>query len=136
MILMKLPSFLRTLGLLLLFAGGLAITPLKAERFASSGVRVYASPTQAPIDDAVILIDKDRIAAVGPAASTRIPPGYQRIHRPGAVAVAGFWNSHVHLTTRLLLQSREASDSALEEELERSFGRWGFTTIVDLASTT
>jgi imidazolonepropionase-like amidohydrolase len=100
------------------------------------GAKVYASPDEAPIEDALILIRSGRIEAVAPRSSTAIPAGYQVINARGRVATAGFWNSHVHLTTPVLIRAVDTSDAALQEELERVFTRWGFTTVFDLASTT
>jgi imidazolonepropionase-like amidohydrolase len=54
----------------------------------------------------------------------------------GSTVTAGFWNSHVHLTTPVFLRSKAAPDAELEKELEQSFTSWGFTTVFDLASTT
>lgn len=124
----------RIAGVLLGCAGVTSAT--QAQRLAITGVRAYPSPEAAPVDDAVILIEKDRIVAVGTSRTIRIPSGYQRLDRPGTVALAGFWNSHVHLTTPVLLRAAEASDRELEAELSRAFTRWGFTTVFDLASTT
>jgi imidazolonepropionase-like amidohydrolase len=36
-----------------------------------------------PTPDAVILIDKDRIAAIGPASNTKVPPGAEVIAADG-----------------------------------------------------
>jgi imidazolonepropionase-like amidohydrolase len=107
-----------------------------SERTAIVGAKVYRSADEAPIDDAVILIKGARIEKVGSRASTRIPAGYRIVDGSGRVATAGFWNSHVHLTTPVLLRAADTSDTALQQELERDFTRWGFTTVFDLASTT
>jgi imidazolonepropionase-like amidohydrolase len=106
------------------------------DRTAIVGARVYSSPDEAPLDNAVILIRGDRIEKVGARGQTAVPAGYQLIDGSGMVVTAGFWNSHVHLTTPVLLQAAGANDAVLEQELERDFTKWGFTTVFDLASTT
>ena len=135
---MRLASILRVLAciaciLFLGFAG--APRQAHAQRLAITGVRAYPAADAAPIEDAVILIDDGRIRAVGSSAVVPIPRDYRRIDRPGAVALAGFWNSHVHLITPVLLRASTASDRELEDELSRAFTKWGFTTVFDLAST-
>lgn len=117
--------------------GSTATVPARAAtRTAIVGARVYPAADAAPIDDAVILIRDDRIERVGPRHSLRVPRGYRVIPGQGRVVTAGFWNSHVHLTTPVFLRAAKAYDVDLERELDRSFTRWGFTTIFDLASTT
>ena len=114
----------------------LAAAPASAEtKTAIVGARVYPAPGAAAIDDGVVLIRGDTIEHVGARRSTRVPRGYQVIEARGRVVTAGFWNSHVHLTTPTYLRAAKASDAELERELERSFTRWGFTTVFDLAST-
>ncbi|MFN3352007.1 MAG: amidohydrolase family protein [Brevundimonas sp.] len=54
----------------------------------------------------------------------------------GLTILPGFWNAHVHLTTPEYLRATALDDAALERELARTFTRWGFTTVFDLASTT
>lgn len=133
---------LLTLALLILLVWlGAAPSPAHARpeapgRIAIVGAAVYVSPDAMPVQDAVILIAGDRIEKVGPRATTPVPAGYRIVDQSGRVVTAGFWNSHVHLTTPVFLGAETAADAALENELERSLTRWGFTTVFDLASTT
>jgi hypothetical protein len=60
------------------------------------GGTIYASPTEEPIRNGVILIDGDKIVAVGRRASVRVPRGINIIDCTGLTITAGFWNSHVH----------------------------------------
>ena len=124
------------LALLLAAAWGSAATAAPPDRTALVGGKVYPSADEPAIDDAVVLLDGGRIAKVGPRSSVRVPRGYRVIDQSGRIITAGFWNSHVHLTTPVLLRANSVSDAELERELERAFTRWGFTTVFDLASTT
>lgn len=103
---------------------------------AITGARVYPSPDAEPIDNAVILIRDGRIVRLGRAGQVRPPPGYEIIDRTGAFVVAGFWNSHTHPVTADLVGHPALSDAEIEARLGAPFLRWGFTTIVDLASET
>ena len=58
--------------------------------------RIYASPTDLPIDDGTVLIRDGVITAVGPQAE--IPAGATIIPCNHCVVTAGFWNAHVHFT--------------------------------------
>jgi imidazolonepropionase-like amidohydrolase len=49
-----------------------------------------------PVPDAALVIQGDRIVAVGPRAEISIPPGAQIIELPQATILPGFINTHVH----------------------------------------
>jgi len=121
--------------LLLALAALVAAMPAAARDVAVVGARLYAAPDAAAIDDSIVLIHDGRIAAVGRRGGVAVPDDADRIDARGKVLTAGFWNSHVHLTTDLLIAPVRASDAALGDALAAMFTRWGFTTIFDLAST-
>ena len=52
---------------------------------------------KAPIENAVILIEEDRIAAIGEAGSVNIPDGAEQIDARGTWLIPGLMNMHVHL---------------------------------------
>lgn len=99
------------------------------------GARIYTSPDADPIDNGVILIRGGRIERVGSRGRVSVPAGYEVIDQTGRFATAGFMNMHVHLTTPVYLTVLERTDAEIQAELERTFTRWGFTTVFDLAST-
>lgn len=47
-------------------------------------------------DDQTVIIRGDRIAEVGPRASTRVPSGARRIDGTGGFLIPGLWDAHVH----------------------------------------
>lgn len=122
-------------GATLLAASGAALAGPRAWRLALNNVRLLPSPFEAPVENASILIEGDRISRILPGVLMQPAPGLHVIDGGGCVVTAGFWNSHVHLVTPLLLRSRDAASLAVDNELQRAFTRWGFTTVVDLAST-
>lgn len=67
------------------------VTALKADRV------IVGDGTQ--IANAVVLIQGDRIAAVGPAAQVRIPSGARVIDLAGHTLLPGFIDAHTHLTS-------------------------------------
>lgn len=134
-VLRRLGVLAAALALLASASGARAAMGDEAGHIALVGARVYRSPDQPPVADALVLIDADRITKVAPRRGARIPAKYRVIDLHGAVVTAGFWNSHVHLTTPRLLDVAKTSDKDLQAELDRDFNRWGFTTVFDLAST-
>jgi imidazolonepropionase-like amidohydrolase len=116
-------------------AFGLAITgTANAADLALTHVRIYPSPSAAPIPDGTILIHDGRIAAVAAGGAVRVPRDAERIDLHGCIVTAGFWNNHVHLMTPQLLSAEKRSDADLTQELMQMLTRWGFTTVFDTAS--
>lgn len=80
-----------------------ARSPALAKRFlkpspgpvAFTGVRAFVDGTRFA-EDQTVVVDKGRIVAVGPSASTRIPAGARRIDGKGKTLVPGLWDAHMH----------------------------------------
>ncbi|WP_206858241.1 amidohydrolase family protein [Lysobacter changpingensis] len=109
-------------------------SPALAQDLAVVGARVYPAPDVAPINDATVWIRDGRIAAVGPRGSIKVPDGVRVIDGRGTSVTAGFWNSHVHLTSPPFLDPDERPAQALNDALRERFTRWGFTTLFDISS--
>lgn len=109
-------------------------SPALAAEMAIVGAKVYASPDAAPIDNATILMRDGRITAVGPSNRLHPGPGAQVIDARGLVATAGFWNSHVHLTSPAMAKPSTEPAVQLSGQLEAMLTHWGFTTVFDIAS--
>ncbi|PEQ13997.1 amidohydrolase [Novosphingobium sp. PC22D] len=75
--------------------------PALAETIALTGANVVDIDGKAPIRDAVVLIEDERISAVGPAATTPVPADAQVIALPGKWLIPGLMNMHVHLALNL-----------------------------------
>jgi imidazolonepropionase-like amidohydrolase len=110
-----------------------ALEPASAD-LALVGCKVYPSPEETPLADATILIRGSRIAAAGPASEVRVPGGTETIPCGNGVVTAGFWNSHVHIMTPALMEADRQPAEKISAELEAMLGRWGFTTVFDIAS--
>src|SRR5207245_5649843 len=50
------------------------------------------------------------------------------------VLSAGFWNRPVHNSTPKLIHAKKLSSGQLNSQLQEILARWGFTTVLDLAS--
>jgi len=106
-------------------------TPGSTSTLALVGGTVYASPTDAPIRDAVVLVRDGRIAAVGDRRSLRVPQDVQIIDCAGLTITAGFWNSHVHFLQRKWADAAKTPASELERQLQEMLTQYGFTSVFD-----
>jgi imidazolonepropionase-like amidohydrolase len=112
---------------------GLA-SPAWAAELAIVGARVYTAPDAPPIERGTVLMRDGRITAVGPDDAVAVPKGAQRLDGSGAVLVAGFWNSHVHMLPVPVREAATRPAAELSAALADMFTRWGFTAVFDIGS--
>jgi len=98
------------------------------------GARVYPSPTEKPIDNAIVLVRNGKIVAVGVKERIKIPRNTRSIDCSGLTLVAGFWNSHVHFTEDKWKNSASMPSSQLTRQLKEMLTSYGFTTVFDTGS--
>lgn len=85
--------------------------PANAATVALTGANVVDIEGGAPVRNAVVVIEGERIAAIGPAATTSIPAEATVIDLPGKWLVPGLMNMHVHLALNLPGASRVYNES-------------------------
>ena len=68
-----------------------------AERIALVGGTLVDGTLREPIRNSVILVEGERIVAVGTVASLPVPDGTQVISTEGMTVLPGLWDMHVHL---------------------------------------
>ena len=98
------------------------------------GAKVYVSPVDPPISNAVVLLRDGKVAAVDKAEDAQIPARAEKLDCTGLVITAGFQNSHVHFTDVKWNNAAKQPASNLSQQLEAMLTRWGDTTVVDLGS--
>ena len=131
----RLPS-VRTLGGLIILSACFG-TPAASQprntsgQLALVGGTIYASPTEPPIRDGVIVIDAGKIATVGRRASVRVPRGIEVIDCSGLTITAGFWNSHVHFLQRKWTDAATLPAPELGRQLQAMLTQYGFTSVFD-----
>ena len=110
--------------------------PLAGETLLIRGAKVYPSPSAEAIPSADILISQGRIASISPTGSKpqSSKSADREIEGSGLVAVAGFWNSHVHFTEPHWLGAAQQPPPKLEAQLREMLIQYGFTTVVDTGS--
>lgn len=79
---------------LLLLCGA---SPALAERVALVGGTLVDGTLREPIRNSVVLIDGERIVAVGTVDSLPVPADARRISTEGMTVLPGLWDMHVHL---------------------------------------
>jgi imidazolonepropionase-like amidohydrolase len=73
------------------------LSPVASARVALVGGTVIDGLRREPLTDAVVLVEGDRITAVGPRAETPIPPDTEVLDVAGRYVVPGLIDAHVHL---------------------------------------
>src|SRR5262245_44960565 len=84
-------------ALLIAAVSSLSAPTLFAQSTALVGARVIDGRGKV-MENATIVVRDGKIAAVGPAASTAVPSGAERIEVKGATIMPGIVNAHGHLT--------------------------------------
>jgi imidazolonepropionase-like amidohydrolase len=108
--------------------------PVPERQLALVGGTIYTSPTEDPIQDGVILIQKGKIAAVGKRRSLNIPDGAEVLDCSRMVVTAGFWNSHVHFFERKWANAATTPEPELSRQLQDMLTQYGFTNVFDIGS--
>jgi imidazolonepropionase-like amidohydrolase len=98
------------------------------------GGRVQPAPTAAVIPDAVVLVERGVVAAVGPRAEVRVPAGAVTLDCAGATVTAGFWNSHVHFTQPVWRGAASVPADQLAAALRAMLTSWGVVRVLDTGS--
>jgi imidazolonepropionase-like amidohydrolase len=61
------------------------------------GGRLIDGTGALPVEDAVVVVDGDRIVAAGPRATTPVPASARRLDVTGQSVVPGLWDMHAHV---------------------------------------
>lgn len=75
----------------------MASAGVSAERLALVGGTLVDGTLRAPLRDSVVLVDGERIAAVGTVETLAVPDGYRVVSTEGMTVLPGLWDMHVHL---------------------------------------
>jgi imidazolonepropionase-like amidohydrolase len=71
--------------------------PVAKGRLALVGATLVDATGAPAVPNATVVIDKGRIVAAGPSASTPVPPGSRSIDVAGKTIIPGLWDNHAHL---------------------------------------
>jgi imidazolonepropionase-like amidohydrolase len=98
------------------------------------GATIYASPTEEPISDGVVLIQGEKIVSVGRRAQMQFPETAHALDCFGLTITAGLWNSHVHFFERKWADVAAIPAPELGRQLQDMLTRYGFTSVFDTGS--
>lgn len=98
------------------------------------GAKIYLSPDQRSLGDAVLIIQNGKIAAVGNRVQVLVPPDVGIMDCRGMFITAGFQNSHVHFTEPKWDSAAQLAAEQLTSQLQQMFTQYGFTSVVDIGS--
>lgn len=111
-------------------------SPIPASDYSALvGATIYISPTETPIHDGVVLIQNEKIAAVGPRAQMQFPETARVLDCFGLTIAAGLWNSHVHFFERKWADAANIPAPELTRQLQDMLTRYGFTSVFDTGSS-
>ena len=108
-----------------------------AQVTAITGATIIDGTGRDPVRDGVIVIRDGKIAAIGPKASTAVPPGAQVINASGKHVIPGLMDANVHLMLGSAIEFivryegryedliEEAAQVALKNGLTTVFDSWG-----------
>ena len=102
--------FILIFPLMILLSG----PPVYAATTAIVGGTVVDLDGKSPINDAVIIVENEKITAIGKAGDVTIPGGAERIDASGTWLIPGLMNMHVHLG--LILPGKMKAELANESE--------------------
>ena len=105
-----------------------------ADTWVLRGAKVYVAPDLAPVTDGVVLVRGDKIIAAGDKGSVTIPAGARESTCSGGIIAAGFQNSHVHFIGEMWKAADKQPANELSKRLVTMLTRYGYSTVVDIAS--
>ncbi|HEX6993155.1 MAG TPA: amidohydrolase family protein [Gammaproteobacteria bacterium] len=95
------------------------------------GARLIDGSGSEPIENAALVVEDGRVAAVGPAEAIRVPDGAVRIDVTGKTIIPGLVNAHGHV------QVEQNGTLPVRDDLLRrlrTYASYGVTTVVSLGS--
>ncbi len=114
---------------------GTAVTPTAAQSVvAVTGATVIDGTGAGPVRDAVIVIEGNRITAVGPSSTITIPSGAKRIDATGKFIIPGLMDANVHLILMMSIEFHARYEGRYEDLIEEAAQvtlKNGVTTVFD-----
>lgn len=101
------------------------------QEWALESAKIYVSPDQPPVSGKIVIAGA-KIRSVVPK-SNRSATAVAR-QCDGGIVVAGFQNSHVHITNGGVLDMRREPAQVLENALSKMLMSYGYTTVFDIAA--
>ncbi|HYS08930.1 MAG TPA: amidohydrolase family protein [Myxococcales bacterium] len=117
----------------LLAALALIASPSYAEVVVLQGARLIDGTGKAPLENAVVVVDGGRIAAVGAAGKVKVPQGARVVDVSGRTIMPGLINAHGHVG--LVVGGQNKADGYTKENVQAQLARYeqyGVTSVLSL----
>jgi len=117
----------------LLAALALIASPSYAEVVVLQGARLIDGTGKAPLENAVVVVDGGRIAAVGTAGKVKVPQGARVVDVSGRTIMPGLINAHGHVG--LVVGGQNKADGYTKENVQAQLARYeqyGVTSVLSL----
>jgi len=104
-----------------------------AEPVAFKGATLIDGTGKAPVQNAVLLVDGERIVAAGPAAKVKIPQGARAVDLAGRTIMPGLINAHGHVG--LVVGGQNRADGYTREAVQAQllqYERYGVAAVLTL----
>ena len=98
------------------------------------GGTVYPAAGASPIPNGIVVVEGDRIAAVGSRGTISPPRGADIIDVSGSTVLPAFWNSHVHFIEPKWTDVARMDAARVDSLLGEMFTRFGFVYVFDVSS--
>jgi len=99
------------------------------------GAQVWDGTGAPPVQDAVVVIQGDRIEAVGPRGAVTVPANARKIDAKGKTVIPGLINMHGHVgMTKGLKQGKENYSKENILAQLKQYARYGVTTVMSLGT--
>ena len=118
---------------LLLLALALIASPSHAEVVVFRGARLIDGTGKAPRQNAVLVVDGERIVSVGTAGKVSIPAGARVVEVKGRTIIPGLINAHGH--AGLVVEGQNRADAYTRENVQAQLVRYeqyGVTSVLTL----
>ena len=104
------------------------------EKTALVGATLIDGTGRAPVPDAIVVIEGDKITAAGPASSVTVPTGARVLRLSGKTVLPGLIDTHMHINGSGggLVDPREFTPQAAANNL-KAYLKFGVTTVFDIA---
>jgi imidazolonepropionase-like amidohydrolase len=109
------------------------LIPLLAQAVVLQGARLIDGTGAPPVDNATVVIEGERIVAVGPAGKVAVPKGARSVDARGRTIIPGLISAHSHVG--LVVDGQNKADGYTRENVVAQlaqFERYGVTSIIAL----
>src|SRR5438128_8036383 len=110
-----------------------AALPAAAENIVFQGARLIDGTGKPPVENSVVVVEGDRITAVGAAGKTSAPKGARVVDLRGRTIVPGFINGHGHVG--LVVDGQNRADGYTRENIRPQllqYEQYGVTSVLAL----